>query len=97
MRVGVDVDGFNLYYGARALCGRGTPDWRWLDTVPDATFIMRVPVGTVNPSPAYLAGALRGTSTEGVGRHWWRQLAAADLKHFQPQNPAGGYLRPLGW
>jgi hypothetical protein len=31
MRVGVYVDGFNLYYGARALCGRGTPGWRWLD------------------------------------------------------------------
>lgn len=25
------VDGFNLYYGARGLCGRGTPGWRWLD------------------------------------------------------------------
>ena len=23
--------GFNLYYGARGLCGRGTPGWRWLD------------------------------------------------------------------
>ena len=21
------VDGFNLYYGARGLCGRGTPGW----------------------------------------------------------------------
>lgn len=31
MRVGVYVDGFNLYYGGRALCGRGTPGWRWLD------------------------------------------------------------------
>ena len=31
MRVGVYVDGFNLYYGARGLCGRGTPGWRWLD------------------------------------------------------------------
>ena len=31
MRVGVYVDGFNLYYGARAMCGRGTPGWRWLD------------------------------------------------------------------
>jgi hypothetical protein len=27
----VYVDGFNLYDGARALCGRGTPGWRWLD------------------------------------------------------------------
>jgi uncharacterized LabA/DUF88 family protein len=31
MRVGVYVDGFNLYYGARAMCGRSTPGWRWLD------------------------------------------------------------------
>jgi hypothetical protein len=27
----VYVDAFNLYYGARTLCGRGTPGWRWLD------------------------------------------------------------------
>jgi hypothetical protein len=31
MRVGLYVDGFNLYYGARNLCGRGTSGWRWLD------------------------------------------------------------------
>jgi len=31
MRVGVYVDGFNLYFGARSACGRGTPGWRWLD------------------------------------------------------------------
>jgi hypothetical protein len=31
VRVGVYVDAFNLYYGARTLCGRGTPGWRWLD------------------------------------------------------------------
>ncbi|VTR78369.1 NYN domain-containing protein [Cellulomonas hominis] len=31
MRVGIYIDGFNLYYGARGLCGRGTPGWRWLD------------------------------------------------------------------
>lgn len=30
-RVGVYVDAYNLYYGARGLCGRGTPGWRWLD------------------------------------------------------------------
>jgi hypothetical protein len=27
----VYVDGFNVYYGARGLCGRGSPGWRWLD------------------------------------------------------------------
>lgn len=31
MRVGVYIDGFNLYYGARGLCGRSLPGWRWLD------------------------------------------------------------------
>ncbi|WP_201780115.1 hypothetical protein [Lentzea aerocolonigenes] len=31
MRVGVYVDGYNLYYGGRKHCGRGTAGWRWLD------------------------------------------------------------------
>ena len=31
MRVGAYIDGLNLYYGGRHLCGRGTPGWRWLD------------------------------------------------------------------
>lgn len=31
MRIGAYVDAFNLYYGARHLCGRGSAGWRWLD------------------------------------------------------------------
>lgn len=31
MRVNVYVDGYNLYYGGRSLCGRSTAGWRWLD------------------------------------------------------------------
>lgn len=31
MRVGVYIDGFNLYYGGKFLCGPGTSGWRWLD------------------------------------------------------------------
>lgn len=31
MRVGVYIDGFNVYYGARSRFGRGTAGWRWLD------------------------------------------------------------------
>lgn len=30
MRVGVYVDGYNLYYGGRAQCGKGQ-GWKWLD------------------------------------------------------------------
>ncbi|MCH6472592.1 NYN domain-containing protein [Sinomonas terrae] len=31
MKIGVYIDGYNLYYGGRGLCGRGTAGWRWLD------------------------------------------------------------------
>lgn len=31
MRIGVYVDGYNLYYGARKQCGRSVEGWRWLD------------------------------------------------------------------
>ena len=245
MRVGVFVDGFNLYYGARGLCGRGTPGWRWLDIralaerivsrisrwhgatitrvvyctavidaasnpsgyteqdiylkaltaahsvdhiaygsyvarvkyaplavraatrsrnpqivrpqwpimvqdahgnpIPDATFMVSyadreekssdvnvashllvdvltsavdaaivisndsdlqfpisyarglVPVGLVNPSPNYLAGALRGQPSHGVGNHWWHRLSVADLYQCQLPNPVAGFTRPTGW
>lgn len=245
MRVGVYVDGYNLYYGARGLCGRGTPGWRWLNiralaerliarvpgwgsanvdrvvyctavidaasnpsgfadqdiylkalrasagvdhieygyyvarvkyaplavrapsrsgipqlvtpqwpilvqdaqgnAIPDATFMVsyahreekgsdvnvashllvdvlssqvdaavvisndsdlkfpiayartKVPVGLLNPSDNYLAGALRGRPGDGVGGHWWRQITAADLQASQLPNPVAGFSRPAGW
>jgi len=245
MRVGVYVDGFNLYYGARGLCGRGTPGWRWLDIralaqrivssmphwpgariarvvyctavidaasnpsgytdqdvylkalaaansvdhiaygsyvarvkyaplairaasrsgnpqlvhsqwpimvqdaqgkpIPDATFMVsyahreekgsdvnvaahllvdvltgtvdaaiivsndsdlefpvtyaraRVPVGLINPSPNYLAGALRGHPSDGVGSHWWQRISAADLRASQLPDPVASFARPSGW
>ena len=31
MKVGVYIDGLNLYYGGRATVGRSSPGWRWLD------------------------------------------------------------------
>jgi len=31
VKIGVYVDGYNLYYGGRRLCGKGQPGWRWLD------------------------------------------------------------------
>ncbi|UFS58049.1 PIN domain-containing protein [Subtercola endophyticus] len=31
VKIGVYVDGFNLYYGGRGICGRSTAGWRWLD------------------------------------------------------------------
>lgn len=57
----------------------------------------RVPVGIVNPSTNQLAGDLRGTANDGVGSHWWYQLAPADLRGHQMADPVAGVGKPLGW
>jgi hypothetical protein len=57
----------------------------------------RVPVGTVNPSPAWLAGDLKGRTTDGVGKHWWLQLEAKDLRAHQLSDPCGRYTKPTPW
>jgi hypothetical protein len=241
VRIGAYVDGFNLYYGGRSLCGRGTPGWRWLDIrallnrhltwpdshlakityctavidaatnasgyhdqdiylralraaksvdhiefgtyvarvkqsplavrasvqsgrpevvhpqwpivvqdaqgkpIPDAVFMVsyahreekgsdvnvashllvdvltsavdaaivisndsdlkfpiryartKVPVGVINPTDSYTAGALRGKPDEGVGRHWWRTLTADDFRASQLPDPVAALTRPEGW
>ena len=38
-----------------------------------------VPVGVINPSNSYTAGALQGNRHSGVGRHWWYRLHRTDL------------------
>jgi hypothetical protein len=57
----------------------------------------RIPVGTINPSSSYTAGALRGTPNDGVGGHWWRRLVAADCAANQLPDPVGAYRKPAGW
>lgn len=49
MRVGVYVDGYNLYYGGRGICGRGLPGWRWLDLRALATSIVTAQSGWSGP------------------------------------------------
>jgi hypothetical protein len=56
-----------------------------------------VPVGLVNPSPNYLAGALRGQPSEGVGNHWRHRLSAADLQSCQLPHAVASFARPSGW
>ena len=57
----------------------------------------RVPVGLVNPGTSYIAGELKGRADEGAGRHWWRQLTAANYTSHQLPDPAAGHTRPVGW
>ncbi len=56
-----------------------------------------IPVGLINPTPRRLAGALRGDVSDGVGKHWWYQLAAADLAAAQMPDPVGKIAKPHGW
>ena len=57
----------------------------------------RLPLGTVNPTASYTAGALRGAPGDGVGGHWWRQLAASDCIANQLPDRVGAYTKPPGW
>lgn len=58
---------------------------------------LRVPLGLVNPTKGYPAGALNGAPNDGVGGHWWHQLTAADLTACQLPATVGSTRRPTGW
>lgn len=57
----------------------------------------KVPVGTINPSTNPTAGALKGTPTEGAGRHWWKRLDSSDYYRSQMTDPIGKFRKPAGW
>lgn len=57
----------------------------------------RVPLGLINPTKGYPAGALNGDPLDGVGGHWWYQLTAADLYAAQLPNEVGRLRKPAGW
>jgi hypothetical protein len=57
----------------------------------------RVPVGLINPTKSYPAGALNGDPSDGVGGHWWYQITAADLQSAQMSDPLGRLRKPSGW
>jgi hypothetical protein len=57
----------------------------------------RVPVGLINPTKGYPAGALNGSPHEGVGRHWWYRLQPSDLTTAQLPPIVGRCHRPPGW
>lgn len=57
----------------------------------------RVPVGLVNPTKNYRAGALGGAPGDGVGGHWWYQLTSTDLTIAQLPDSVGRLSKPIGW
>lgn len=56
-----------------------------------------VPVGTVNPTPGFTAGKLRGEPAEGAGGHWWCRLTAADVGAVALPERIAHLRRPDGW
>ena len=71
MRVGVYVDGFNLYYGARGLCGRSTAGWRWLDLRQLASSLIAAESGWSSATVervVYCTARINGASNPGGQR-----------------------------
>jgi hypothetical protein len=56
-----------------------------------------IPVGLVNPTRNYPAGALKGGPRDGVGGHWWDSLTDVDLTSSQLPAEVGRVTRPAGW
>jgi hypothetical protein len=56
-----------------------------------------VPLGVVNPSKNYTAGALSAQPTVGVGDHWWYQMRTADFRSCQLPPSIGGATKPPPW
>lgn len=57
----------------------------------------RVPIGLINPTRNYPAGALNGDPSDGVGGHWWHQLTGAELTGAQLPAQVGRLHRPSEW
>jgi hypothetical protein len=85
MRVGVYIDGFNLYYGGRRLVGgRGVPGWRWLDLRSLATAVIEQrsgwPAATVE-RVVYCTARIDGEDSAGAQQDqdtYLRALATAE-------------------
>jgi hypothetical protein len=88
--VGVSVDAFNLYYGMRDHCGRGTPGWRWLDVRSlanslakwDGATVERIVYCTAYVHPADNQGAHRdqGLYIKALREH--RSIDVLELGHY---------------
>lgn len=56
-----------------------------------------VPVGTVNPGSKPLAGALRGSKSDGPGGHWWANLSPQHYYTHQMPDQVGRWHKPPDW
>lgn len=81
MRVGAYVDGLNVYYGGRHLCGGGAPGWRWFDLAASVErMIARNAAWTAKGAAlhrlVYCTALIRGEFDTNGRRHQEAYLAA---------------------
>lgn len=95
MRVGVYVDGFNLYYGGRGMCGRSTAGWRWLDvrSLAAALIIAHAPwPETTTLGITYCTARIRGASNPIGQREQDVYLRALELSGSADRLSFGSYV-----
>lgn len=95
MRVGVYIDGYNLYYGGRGLCGRSTPGWRWLDLramVQDVIAARSKWSGAVIENVTYCTARISGASNAEGQREQDVYLRALDHTSSATRISYGTYV-----
>lgn len=95
MRVGVYVDGFNLYYGGRGICGRSTPGWRWLDVRGLVTDLINTHSRWTSPmivNVTYCTARVSGASNPSGQRDQDVYLRALDQSGSVTQIAYGNYV-----
>lgn len=96
MRVGVYIDGFNLYYGGRALCGKGVGGWRWLDVRALATRLVAhhsTWSGTTVERVIYCTAAISGADNPVGNREQDAYLRALRRTGSADHIEMGNYVR----
>ena len=86
MRVGAYIDGLNLFYGGRSICGRRQAGWRWLDLRQLALRLIRgipswITQGAVLDRVVYCTAFVDGRRNSNGRSHQDRYVAALRRHH----------------
>jgi hypothetical protein len=98
MRVGVYIDGFNLYYGGRGLLGKGTAGWRWLDLRALGARLVAnhsMWAGVTIERVVYCTAVISGADNPVGNREQDVYLRALKRAHIADQIELGTYVRQV--
>lgn len=95
MKIGVYVDGFNLFYGGRAICGKSVPGWRWLDLRKLADRLLINNSGWSNATVSHLVfctARITGATNTNGARHQDIYLRALTRTNSVDELSMGNYV-----